>query len=204
MGVTALHRQMEERMRLARVNDLADVGFAVHGSACEFFDLPEVPADWLSGIGTERDDLIGYAQQLRPCYDRLGRIIGQLAGLLILARLGGRFETDWTAVKRVVDQTRHIEVELHAVRVPAVAARHHAFVARAFETVASVTRDFDAILHRPPRLQERLDDWTRELKRAGAMLSAAAVERLGLMPIDFSQACCSCGVNVRQPLSVHD
>ena len=60
---------------------------------------------------------------------------------------------------------------------------------------ASVTRGFDAVLHRPQRLQERLDDWTRELKFAAAMLSAAAAERLGLMPVDFSQACCNCGVN---------
>ena len=189
-------------MRLARVNDLADGGFAVHGAACELFDLPEAPADWMAGIHTDRDDLIDYARQLRPCYDRVGRIIGQLAGLLILARLGGRFEADWTAVKRVVEQTRQTDAELRAVGVPAAAARHHAFVAQAFAAVAAVTFDFDAVLPRPQHLRERLDDWTRELKRSAAMLSAAAVERLGLMPVDFSQACCSCGSTARQSSSV--
>ena len=71
----------------------------MHQLDCELFELPTAPVDWMADISTHSDELIRYAQELRPCYDRLGRIIGQLAGLFILARLGGRFETDswWCA-----------------------------------------------------------------------------------------------------------
>ena len=182
-------------MRLARINDVADLRVSTHGVDCELFDLPCAPVDWMAGIQTDRDELIRYAQALRPSYDRLGRIIGQLAGLFILARLSGRFEADWAAVARVVDQAGRTESELHAVRVPSVAARHHAYLVQAFDKVASVTCGFDQAQHEPERLHERLDAWTRELKLAGAMLSGAAVERLGLMPVDFSQACCNCAAS---------
>lgn len=183
-------------MRLARVNDLADCGVAAHGTECEWFDLPLAPVDWLGGLATDRDELIRYALALRPSYDRLGRIIGQLAGLFILARLSGRFEADWAAVARVVEQVAQVEPELHDVRVPRVARAHHAYLVQACVKVAAVTRGFDAsalqAAHQARRLSDRLDTWTRELKRAGAMLSGAAVESLGLMPLDFSQACCNC------------
>ena len=191
-------------MRLARVNDLADCGVAAHGSDCEWFDLPLAPVDWLAGLATDRDELIRYALALRPSYDRLGRIIGQLAGLFILARLSGRFEADWAAVARVVEQVAQVEPELHDVRVPRVARAHHAYLVQAFVKVADVTRSFDASANRAAhqgaaqsaQLSERLDTWTRELKRAGSMLSAAAVEALGLMPLDFSQACCNCAATL--------
>jgi hypothetical protein len=41
-------------------------------------------------------------------------------------------------------------------------------------------------------LHTRLDAWTRDLQAAGRTLSGCAIEGLGLMPLDFSQACCSC------------
>jgi hypothetical protein len=44
-------------------------------------------------------------------------------------------------------------------------------------------------------VRKRLDDWTQKLKQASAMVNGAASERLGLMPVDFSHACCNCGVN---------
>ncbi len=183
-------------MRLSRVHDFADHGVAMHQLDCELFELPTAPVDWMADISTHSDELIRYAQELRPCYDRLGRIIGQLAGLFILARLGGRFETDWSAVAKVVEQTRNTETELHAVHIPTVARRHHAYLVQAFERTAAVTQGFQASLRQPQRLHEQLDDWTRQLKLAAAMLSGAAVERLGLMPVDFSQACCSCASNM--------
>lgn len=188
-------------MRLARVDDFTERGLAMHKLDCELFELPTAPVDWMAGIGTDRDEMIRYAQELRPCYDRLGRIIGQLAGLFILARLSGRFETDWTAVAKVVDQTLHTETELHAIRIPSAARRHHAYLLQAFNKTAAVTSGFDAALRKTQSLHNRLDDWTRELKLAAAMLSGAAVERLGLMPVDFSQACCSCAGNMSQSYS---
>lgn len=189
-------------MNLAQMNSLADRVPELHDLDCELFELPSAPSNWLTDIDTNNDDLIRYAEKLRPCYDRLGRIIGQLAGLFILARLGGRFETDWTAVTRVLEQTRQTEADMHALWVPKVAQRHYAYLLFAFDKTAAVTRGFDASLRHSKVLREQLDSWTRELKLAGAMLSRAAAEKLGLLPVDFSQACCSCGASKPQPFSL--
>ncbi|MFZ4478551.1 MAG: hypothetical protein ACOYNZ_01515 [Rhodoferax sp.] len=189
-------------MKLAQVNELADRIPALHDLECELSELPCAPADWLADMDTDHDDLIRYAEKLRPCYDRLGRIIGQLAGLFILARFSGRFETDWTAVTRVMEQTRQTEADMHAVWVPKVARQHFAYLLLAFHKTAAVTCGFDANLRRSDLLREQLDGWTRELKVAGAMLSRAAAEKLGLLPVDFSQACCSCGAGKPQPFSL--
>jgi hypothetical protein len=183
------------RMKLSRANDLADLGASVHGVDCDLFDLPRSPPNLMAGIQTDREDLISYARALRPSYDRLGRIIGQLAGLFILARLSGRFTADWEAVTRVIDQVNHTEGDLRAVCAPAGAVQHYAVLLQVFDKVAGVTRSFNKTLNGRGRLSERLDEWTRELKLAGAMLSGAAVERLGLLPVDFSQACCSCAAS---------
>ena len=65
-------------MKLAQVHDFADQAPALHELDCELFELPAAPTDWLADIETDHDDLIRYAQTVRPCYDRIGRIIGYL------------------------------------------------------------------------------------------------------------------------------
>ena len=199
-----LYRGREQaRIAGARLVALADRDLALHAPSCEQSDVPAAPTEWLADLGTnittDRDELIRYAQALRPCYDRLGRVIGQLAGLIILARLGSRFEADWPVVARVLEQIRQTDAELHAVVAPTVAAHHHAYLMRACVKVLSVGVGIEKPKPAPLRLFEQLDGWTRELKQAGAMLSGAAVERLGLMPVDFSQACCNCGATSGSP-----
>ena len=73
-------------MRLGRIRDLASGVPTLHGADCDLLDLPAAPVDWLAGITTDHDVLIRSAVGLRPGYERMGRIVGQLAGLLILAR----------------------------------------------------------------------------------------------------------------------
>jgi hypothetical protein len=189
-------------MKLVQANDFADRIPVLHELDCELFELPGAPSNWLVDMQTNRDDLIRYAEKLRPCYDRLGRIIGQLAGLFILARFSGRFETDWTAVARVLEQTLQNEADMRAVWVPKIAQAHYDYLLLAFQKTAAVTRGFDANLRRSNLMHEQLDSWTRELKLAGAILSRAAAEKLGLLPVDFSQACCSCVVSKPQTFSL--
>jgi hypothetical protein len=91
---------------------------------------------------------------------------------------------------------------MQAVWVPKVAQQHFAYLLLAFNKTAAVTHGFDANLRRTNVLREQLDRWTGDLKLAGAMLGRAAVGKLGLLPVDFSQACCNCGVSKPQPFSL--
>ena len=189
-------------MRIRRISDFAASSLLLHGADCDLSDLPAAPVDWLSDITTDHDALIRYAVGLRPGYERLGRIVGQIAGMLILARLGRRFEADWPMAAIVVEQAAVVEDELHGVWVPAAARQHHRYLLQALERVQKVVRAFGHCLPTGDPLREQLDAWTRELKLAGAMLSGAAVESLGLMPLDFSQACCNCGT--KPPMNKSD
>lgn len=180
-------------MRLGRISDFASSAPTLHGADCDLLDLPAAPVDWLADITTDRDCLIRYALGVRPSYERMGRIVGQLAGLMILARLGKRFESDWPMAASVVDQARQAEEELHSAWVPVVARHHHWYLLQALQRIHKVVCAFDQRMLAGDLLRAQLDGWTRELKLAGAMLSGAAVEGLGLMPLDFSQACCNCG-----------
>ena len=188
-------------MRLGRIRDFASCAPALHGADCDLLDLPAAPVDWLTDITAHRDALIRYALGLRPGYERLGRIVGQLAGLLILARLGKRFESDWPMATSVVEQVQQVDDELHSLWVPAVARQHHRYILQALQRVQKVVHAFDQRLPTGDLLCAQLDGWTRELKLAGAMLSGAAVEALGIMPLDFSQACCNCGTT---PMKMSD
>jgi hypothetical protein len=166
----------------------------VHLHECAVFDSPEPALDPMIDIQTNRDEMILYALQLRPCYHRIGRIIGQLGGLFILAQASGRFEVDFGAVAVVVEQVEQTVAAIHAVKVPKQTERHHERLVKALGLVASVTAEFGDSMRTPERIRERLGLWTKRLKNANAMVSGAAVDRLGLMPVDFSHACCNCGV----------
>jgi len=184
-------------MRLGRISDFASSAPTLHGAECDLLDLPVAPVGWLADITTDRDALIRYALGVRSGYERTGRIVGQLAGLLILARLGKRFESDWPMATSVVEQARQAEEEMHSAWVPAAARHHHCYLLQAIQRVQNVVCAFDRRIPTGDLLCAQLDGWTRELKLAGAMLSGAAVEGLGLMPLDFSQACCNCGTNLQ-------
>lgn len=184
-------------MRLGRISDFASSAPELHGVDCDLLGLPTAPVDWLADITTDRDSLIRYALSVRPGYERMGRIVGQIAGLMILARLGKRFESDWPMAASVVEQARQAEEELHSAWVPAVARHHHGYLLQVLQRVQTVVCAFDQRMPAGDLLHAQLDGWTRELKLAGSMLSGAAVEGLGLMPLDFSQACCNCGTTLQ-------
>jgi hypothetical protein len=179
-------------MRPSRLYELANPPFVIHKVECEWAELPP-PLDLAVGTPFDRDDLLAYAQALRPAYDRLGRVIGQLAGLFILARLGSCLEADWPTVELVRDQAHLTATELHAIKPPSLASQHHKALLVAMRQTAEVVDAFGKRLPRSEGLGEQLDHWTRQLQVVGRTLSGCAVEALGLMPLDFSQACCNCG-----------
>lgn len=187
-------------MRPARIRALAEQAQLIHHPACEAADLP---APLTPGPGLDRDDFIRYGLALRPGYDRLGRVLGQIAGLLILARLGSRFESDWPTVATVVEQARSAESELCGVTPPPAARQHHARLVGAMQATLSVVRAVGQTLPRGEGLHDRLDAWTRDLQAAGRTLSGCAIEGLGLMPLDFSQACCSCATASANSSAIH-
>ncbi|MBI4924011.1 MAG: hypothetical protein HY834_19940 [Devosia nanyangense] len=164
-----------------------DCILSLHGPAPEAVPDPEQMA---RALGSEAVSV--YATACRPIYEDMRRIIGQLAGLLILARLTERPEmADLTEMKSCQSRWQDAAQRLGTLVAPPGLDRHklqlesaHAFSGRVMGTF--------------PELRAgnvngaQLDRMSVQIKRAYAHLNAASSVKASLQMVDFSQACCSC------------
>ena len=159
--------------------------------------LPATAAktDALIDITTKRDELIRYALDVRPCYDRINRIIGQLAGLFILAQARGRFDADFESTTAALRQIEEVRDAISSIVPPAAAKHHLRQLCLALAEVRSVSEQFGRSLPTPEKTRASISAWTATLKQASARVRASAAVQLGLMPVDLSHACCSCSAS---------
>lgn len=166
-----------------------------HKAGCEFAldgPLPEAapcPEALAATLGSQ--DMARYATDCRPVYEDLRRIIGQISGLLILARL--------TAQRQVADLPEHAaclarmaqaQTRFDAIApVPgSTAHRDQLEAALGFSRLALRTLS----QAREPGFEAALDLAGQQVKRAYAHLRGATAPKAGLEMVDLSQACC-CG-----------
>jgi len=164
-----------------------DCMLSLEGPAPEVVPDPEVLA---SVLGSDAAGL--YAAACRPIYEDLRRIIGQLAGLLILARLTERSEvTGLAEMERCQARWNDASRRLQALAAPAGLSRHKAQLESAHAFSGDVMRAFSDL--RPTaNFTAQLDHMSLLIKRAYAHLEAASSQRARLQMVDFSHACCSC------------
>src|ERR1700744_4173894 len=165
----------------------------VHIAGCDVLEVAVEDSDALEDVTAVRDDLIAYGLAIRPHYDRLGRLIGQLAGIFLLAQLRGRFEPDFEAVITPLERARECLDSILSITAPKAAKRRHWALLRAMLIVSEVTGQFSDSMRGSERVREYVLDWTERLKRANALVRWTSDTSLGLHPVDLSQACCCCG-----------
>lgn len=170
----------------------------IHRYDCELVTAP--PSDAEGGEtrqAIENDPaadeaVVRYVVAARPVYDGLRRLIGQVAGLLVLAEAGGRRDVlDLPDIPAARERWAEVEQRLGALQAPSGLEGHLDRLATAHATLGEVLDDFGLA-----RLQR---DWRQHLDRAGdrikhayAWLQAASEPRAGMTPVDFNHACCSC------------
>jgi hypothetical protein len=170
----------------------------VHRYDCELIASP--PSDAEGGEARQAiendpaagETVVRYVVASRPVYDGLRRLIGQVAGLLVLAEAGGRRDVlDLPDVPAARERWAEVEQRLRALQAPSGLEAHLERLATAHAMLGEVLDDFGQA-----RLQR---DWQRHLERAGdrikhayAWLQAASEPRAGMTPVDFNHACCSC------------
>lgn len=155
--------------------------------------LPEAVAnpDEL-GRALGSDAVAVYAAACRPVYEDLRRVIGQLSGLLILARLTTRTEmVDLPEMVQCRARWDEAGQKLGALTAPPGLQRHktqldsaHAFSGLVITAFADLRRGMD--------MTAQLDRMTVRIKRAYAHLEAASAPKAGLQMVDFTHACCAC------------
>ncbi|MBN9551726.1 MAG: hypothetical protein J0H31_23410 [Alphaproteobacteria bacterium] len=170
----------------------------IHRYDCELVTAPPPDAEGgetrlaIENDPSAKEAVVRYVVASRPVYDGLRRLIGQVAGLLVLAEAGGRRDVlDLPDIPAARERWAEVEQRLRALRAPSGVEGHLDRLATAHATLGEVLDDFGLA-----RLQR---DWRRHLDRAGdrikhayAWLQAASEPRAGMTPVDFNHACCSC------------
>ena len=166
---------------------LLDRFITLHRPDCEAIrpEAMALPADDLTPL-CEEDDA-----RLRRPFDELKRLIGQVAGLLLLAEVSTRREiveapSLMTAVEKLREVSAFIEDVKPKLRNPAAVAAFPAIaehIGQAINALRSAV-DASAAFEIGPAL-------TR-IKTAYNLLQRMAEPDRGRSMVDFSQACCSC------------
>jgi hypothetical protein len=172
----------------------------VHRYDCEALSQPPQGADAAAreAPAIPQEAIAGYAVAARPIYDGIRRLIGHVAGLLILVQAGGRRDAlDLPDLAAARERWDGIEDRLRVLHGPRGLEAHFARLEAGHAAIGEVLDDFDAARHRP--------DWRRHLDQAGARipfahacLQAASEPRAGMTPVDFNHACCGCAQRWRQ------
>ncbi|MGV8987280.1 MAG: hypothetical protein ACOH2H_13475 [Cypionkella sp.] len=155
--------------------------------------LPELvpnPEELARTLGT--DAVAHYAAACRPIYEDLRRVIGQLAGLLILARLTARTEmADLPEMTQCRARWQDAAQRLGTLSPPTGLQRHKAQLDSAHAFSGLVMKAFSDL--RPTGdTTPQLDLMSVQIKRAYAHLDTASSTKAGLQMVDFSHACCAC------------
>ncbi len=166
---------------------LLDRFITLHRPDCEAIrpEAMALPADDLPPL-CEEDDA-----RLRRPFDELKRLIGQVAGLLLLAEVSTRREiveapTLLTAVEKLREVSAAIEEVKPKLRNPAAVAAFPGiaeYIGQAITALRSAA-DAPATLEIGPALMR--------IKTAYGLLQRMAEPGRGRSMVDFSQACCSC------------
>lgn len=170
----------------------------VHRPDCALFRCAPVEemtapgeAELVATLGSEQT--AEYALACRGIYEDLRRVIGQLAGLMILARTSrsARF-----VELEQVDQCRkrwdEAAAKLGTLEAHGPRIRHKELLEAAHDFCGHVLRTFPS-LHSGADLDRMFDEIGERLKQAYGCLSRASSHEAGLVMVDFSHACCSCG-----------
>jgi hypothetical protein len=168
-----------------------DQAAVVHLPQCEAVGAEAMNGDGLPiGDAGASDAIVAYALAMRPLYDSLKRVIGQVGGLLILAETTGKAETiDLPSLAHAEDALRNVREQLATLPVPAGPAVHRERVEAACRLAAIAIDALRKSATRAMELAPALD----ALSRSYQLLQSASDSRFGLMMVDFRHACCTCG-----------
>jgi hypothetical protein len=143
----------------------------IHAPTCSIWDTPaESAPEALVTVGISDEDVARYFGSIRPLYDAAKRCIGQLSGVLLLL------------------QTRR----LAAVAAPAMVSRHYALITELLARIGRIRARLNRLRDMVDPASPDLDQVVQELFAAQRGLLRISLPEAGLVPVDFTAACCNC------------
>jgi hypothetical protein len=130
------------------------------------------------------------AAALRRPYDALRRLIGQAAGLLVLAQASRRREIiDLPAVAIAREQWREVSGTLGDLNAPRGCERQVEYLIRAARLIGACLDALEAsAAHESIDVSSALD----RVAAAYQVLQLCSIDKLGMTMVDFRQSCCNC------------
>jgi hypothetical protein len=164
--------------------DMLDRAALVHR-----WDCPAVAEPALPELDVAEVDAAAAASLRRP-YDALRRLIGQAAGLLVLAQASERREiVDLPAVAVAREQWREVTSTLADLSAPRGCERQVEHLIRAARLIGACLDALEAsATHESIDVSVALD----RVAAAYQLLQRCSIDKLGLMMVDFRQSCCNC------------
>lgn len=162
------------------------------GLADNAYEAVEQRTNADEGVGLRTDEWVYYCAQIRPYYDQLNGIIGQLAGLMILGQARSCFEAYYSLAATPLDQIDECRSALATVRPPAIAAKHFTHLSHAAQRVDDSARALRQSVASPEQLRTEIPRMVSELEAASSILRCAADPLVRLQTIDFGQGCACC------------
>jgi hypothetical protein len=139
------------------------------------------------------DEVIAYGIQARPIYSDLRRLIGQMAGLLILAQASNKWEAlDLAALPGALELWNEISERLGRLSAPRRVEAHLQNLQASYRLTGSCLSSlrFRRSIEGRVDLTEALGNLSAAYKH----LQASSEDRFGMTMVDFRQSCCNCNV----------
>ncbi|MBB5753437.1 hypothetical protein [Prosthecomicrobium pneumaticum] len=138
--------------------------------------------------------LSAYAAAAEPVFDACRRLIGQLAGLLILVRASGRREVlDLPDLPIAEERWRAAGERLAGLAAPGGLAAHRARLEAAWRLIGEGLASIRRFGERAGG-EAAIDRAADEIAAAYRALKTASDAEAGLAMVDLRQACCACMV----------
>ncbi len=138
------------------------------------------------------DEIASYVIGARRVYSDLRRLLGQIAGLLILAQASNRKEAlDLPMLAAAKELWLSVPERMECLRAPSRLDAHLSHLKSAHRLLGSCFDSLRAFRCKDEKLN--LKDALADITRAYAHLQSASEPRVGMTMVDFSQACCHSG-----------
>ena len=165
--------------------DMLDRAALVHRWDCPAVAEPALPEPDVAEVDAAA------AAALRRPYDALRRLIGQAAGLLVLAQTSQRREiVDLPAVAVAREQWREVTATLADLSAPRGCERQVENLIRAARLVGACLDALEASATNMRTSTYR--SLSSVSRRPIGLFSTASSDKLGMTMVDFRQSCCNC------------
>jgi hypothetical protein len=178
-------------MRPTRSYALLDAVPTLHSADCDSRNPNTASAGFAIDQGLP-DEIAVYVIGAKRVYSDLRRLVGQVAGLLILAQASNRKEAlDLPILAAARELWLSVPEQMERLRAPVRFGAHLSHLRSAHRRLGSCFDSLGAFRCNDEKLN--LADALADIASAYSHLQSASEPRAGMTMVDFSHACCHCG-----------